>query len=283
MLNINVTETSRVDALIAKNLEVSRSFVNVLLDQGKVFINDKATYKSSTKVHGGDVIMIDYQPAQITDIPDINLPILYEDDDCLVIEKPVGVLTHSKGAFNPEATVSTFIRPYTTGMQDNRGGIVHRLDRVTSGLIICAKNQAALDWLQSQFADRKTKKTYVAVVQGIPEQPKAMIDLPIERNPKKPQTFRVGSNGKTAKTLYKVLKSNEHYSLLELQPETGRTHQLRVHLSHIKHPIVGDLLYGGEPSDRVYLHAHKLEVTLPNKTLKTFISSVPETFDNKVQ
>ncbi len=282
MIDILVQESGRIDGIIAASQSLSRSFVKVLLDQGKVSVDGKIIYKPSVKVHEGDSIALDFEPTAIEDIPEIDLEILYQDDDCLVVNKPVGVLTHSKGAFNPEATVSTFIRQFTTGMEDNRGGIVHRLDRVTSGVIICAKNEKALTFLQKQFAERKTQKTYNAVVPSKLEQEAALIDMPIERNPKKPQTFRVGPNGKTASTKYKVLKAGPTHSLVELQPVTGRTHQLRVHLAQIGHPIVGDVLYGGEEADRTYLHALSLEITLPNGELKTFTAPLPKSFNAKV-
>lgn len=273
----------RLDLCISKNVSgLSRSFISALCDQGKVKLNSNVTYKTSVKVNAGAVIDIDYDFDKKIDIPEIDLEILYRDDDCLIVVKPEGLLTHSKGQFNPEPTVSSFIRQFTTGMQDNRGGIVHRLDRVTSGLLICAKNQKAIDWLQKQFADRKVKKTYLAVVAGIPEQAEAMIDMPIERNPKKPQTFRVGPNGKPAKTHYIVKKSNATHSLIELHPETGRTHQLRVHLAQIGHPIVGDVLYGGEPADRTYLHALELELRLPNRERQKFTAQAPESFNELV-
>lgn len=283
MLDLQADNTSRLDVFIASQIEnASRSFVSTLCDQGKVSVNGKTIYKVSSKVHVGDQVRVDYSEAKAVEVPDISLDILYEDDDCLVVVKPEGVLTHSKGLFNPEATVSTFIRPYTTGMNDNRGGIVHRLDRVTSGLLICAKNEAALDWLQTQFSERKVKKTYIAVVEGEFDPPKALIDLPIERNPKKPQTFRVGANGKVAKTAYQVLSSIDTYSLVELSPETGRTHQLRVHMAYVGHPILGDLFYGGSPANRVYLHAYELELTLPNKQHKKFVCPIPKQFGQLV-
>lgn len=282
MQSFEVDETKRIDAVIATTKQLSRSFVNVLLDQGKVSVNGVAVYKPSFKVKAGDHIELDYAAEAEKEIPEIDLEILYEDDDCLVVIKPEGVLTHSKGAFNPEATVSTFIRPYTKGMEDNRGGIVHRLDRVTSGLLICAKHEEALQWLQKQFADRNAHKVYVAVVKGTPAQAEAVIDMPIERNPKKPQTFRVGPNGKPSVTRYKVLASNETHSLVELHPKTGRTHQLRVHLNQIGHPILGDVLYEGETADRVYLHAFSLELTLPNGKKQRFEAPLPAAFNQKV-
>ena len=271
-------ETIRLDAHVAKELGLSRSFVSVLIDQGKISVDGKAIYKASSKIHPGDVIVADYQPSNLQDIPEIQLDIIYQDDDCLVINKPAGVLTHSKGAFNPEATVSTFIRQFTTGMEDNRGGIVHRLDRVTSGLLICAKNSDALAYLQKQFSERKAKKVYNAVVTGVLDPAEATIDMPIERNPKKPQTFRVGPNGKIATTHYKVLAEENGKSLVELRPVTGRTHQLRVHLAQIEHPIIGDVLYGGAPADRTYLHALSLEITIPSGERKTFVAPLPPEF-----
>lgn len=282
MQEFTTPESGRVDGAVAASQELSRSFVKVLLDQGKVSVNGKAVYKPSAKVHPGDTITVDYQPTELHDIPEIDLEILYQDDDCIVVNKPAGVLTHSKGVFNPEATVSTFIRQFTEGMNDNRGGIVHRLDRVTSGVIICAKHQKALSWLQKQFADRKTKKIYNAVIAGTLYPAEATIDMPIQRNPKKPQTFRVGPNGKSAITNYKILESGDQYSLVELRPVTGRTHQLRVHLAQIDHPIFGDVLYGGESADRTYLHALSLEVTLPNGENHTFSAPLPAEFNNKV-
>jgi 23S rRNA pseudouridine1911/1915/1917 synthase len=212
---------------------------------------------------------------------------LYEDDDCVVINKPVGALTHSKGAFNPEATVASWLRKRiasgaweatTDGAGNARAGIVHRLDRATSGVMICAKTPEALSKLQKQFSLRKAKKQYVAVVQGHLAEKHAVIDMPIERNPKKPQTFRVGINGKSAITEYEIQKESEHYSIVELAPQTGRTHQLRVHLNQLGHPILGDELYGGKPAERMFLHAHSLEITIPSSERMTFTAPVPPAF-----
>lgn len=169
-------------------------------------------------------------------------------------------------------------------LQNNRAGIVHRLDRATSGVMICAKTPAALKYLQRQFAQRKTKKTYTAVIAGDIKPAEAIIDMPVERNPRAPATFRVGAQGKSAVTHYKTAASNGRYSLLELRPETGRTHQLRVHLAHQGHPILGDTLYGGEPAERMYLHAKQLEITIPkDHERKVFVAPVPAVFQEKVQ
>jgi 23S rRNA pseudouridine1911/1915/1917 synthase len=160
----------------------------------------------------------------------------------------------------------------------DRAGIVHRLDRATSGIMICAKTPEAMSWLQKQFSLRKVKKIYMAIVSGTPAQPEAIIDMPIERNPKKPQTFRAGPNGKSAVTVYKVLEANQNLSLLELKPTTGRTHQLRVHLKQLNLPILGDSLYEGAKADRLYLHAFSLEITLLNKQRMVFNAPLPPDF-----
>jgi 23S rRNA pseudouridine1911/1915/1917 synthase len=283
MSNLNYSRAKRLDHEVVDRIpELSRAFATKLIEQGKVLVNSDTITKPGYKLHDGDMVTILYDPVKELQVPDIELPVLYEDDDCIVLDKPIGVLTHSKGEFNPEATVATFLRKYVKGMDGSRAGIVHRLDRATSGVIICAKNSEALSWLQKQFSQRKTKKTYVAVVQGSMREQEAVIDMPIERNPKAPSTFRVGPNGKTASTHYRVLQTTNGLSMLELKPTTGRTHQLRVHLSQLGHPIVGDTLYGGKNADRLYLHAQQLELTLPNKERKVFESKLPEEFMSKM-
>ncbi len=279
MSEVELDKPERLDQYITRQLtDHSRAFAAKLIDQGRVLVNGKIE-KNSYKVHLSDKIDLNYDDAQESKIADIDLPVIYEDKTCVVINKPIGVLSHSKGAFNPEPTVASWLSKRLNGLgEGDRAGIVHRLDRATSGVMICAKTPDAYSWLQKQFSLRKVKKIYVAVVAGEPKQAEAIIDMPIERNPKKPQTFRVGINGKAAVTAYKVLKTTGQYSLLELQPTTGRTHQLRVHLNKLGHPIIGDSFYDGKSADRLYLHALKLEITLPNKTRQTFDTELPLEF-----
>lgn len=288
MSNLEFSRAPRLDHKVVELYpEMSRAFASKLIEQGKVKVNDEVETKAGYKIRYGDHIAVDYDAADEPPIPDIKLPVLYEDDDCVVVNKPVGVLTHSKGAYNPEGSVASWLRKRlisgewqsTTDDAGNaRAGIVHRLDRATSGVIICAKTPDALSKLQKQFSKRLAKKKYIAVVSGHLAQDHAVIEMPIERNPKKPQTFRVGPNGKLASTEYKVLKTSEHYSLLELMPKTGRTHQLRVHLNQIGHPILGDTLYGGKPAERMYLHAESLEITVPSSERLTFTAPLPTDF-----
>lgn len=268
----------RADVFVAsKYPQFSRSALGQLFDQQMITIADKPI-KASHKVHPGDSVVVDETHLN-NQPPDIDLPILYEDDDVLVIDKLAGLLTHSKGALNQEASIASFIvNKITDGaLTGNRAGIVHRLDRGTSGVIITAKTKTAQDWLQKQFSKRNAKKTYLAVVHGTPKPAEAIIDAPIGRNPAKPQTFRVDKTGRNAITQYSVIKTKGRYSLLQLKPLTGRTHQLRVHLNYIDHPIIGDNIYGKD-SGRLMLHAKSLELTLPSGERRKFISKTPELF-----
>ncbi len=285
MPNLEISRAQRLDQKVVELLpELSRAFAARLIEDGKVTVNGAVQTKTGYKLRENDEVIVGYDTSELHQIPNIDLPIVYEDDGCVVIVKPVGVLSHSKGAFNPEATVATWLRSrLKCGLNGERGGIVHRLDRATSGVMICAKTPEALHWLQKQFATRNVHKTYAAVVTGHMDPAEAIIDMPIERNPKLPATFRVGAQGKSAKTAYKTVATDGNYSLLELRPETGRTHQLRVHLEHFHHPIVGDMLYGGKPAERLYLHAESLEITiLKNHERKVFTAPIPPEFKEKL-
>lgn len=279
MSKLEISRAQRLDQKVVELIpELSRAFAVTLIGDGKVTVNGEPQLKPGYKLREGDAIHVDYDIKELEAIPEIDLPVIYEDDDCVVINKPIGVLSHAQGRLSTEATVATWLRSRTK-MSGERAGIVHRLDRMTSGVMICAKTPEALSWLQKQFAQRKTKKTYAALIAGELNPPEAIIDMPIERNPKAPATFRVGAQGKSASTHYRTVAYNGTYSLVELKPETGRTHQLRVHLAHVGHPIVGDFLYNGEPADRLYLHAEKLEITIvKGHERKLFEAPVPAVF-----
>ena len=275
----------RVDVYVAARYpSFTRSSLRELFRQKLVSLNGTLT-KPAEKIKAGDQIVVDEQLLKLEPTK-IKLPIIYENGEVVVINKPPGILTHSKGALNLEDTVASFIKSKITDpkLTGNRAGIVHRLDRGTSGIMIAAKNSEALNKLQKQFSQRKTKKTYLALVAGIPIPDAAIIDIPIERNPKKPQIFQTGPGGKSAQTYYKVLKSftkaGQPVSLVELRPTTGRTHQLRVHMAAVGHPFVGDELYGSMPSSRLWLHAQDLELTLPSGERRKFRAKLPEGFKN---
>ena len=278
---------TRLDAFLARNHgDLSRATLQKLIKEGYVTLNGKVITKPSHLVDNPDeaTVSIDLSPLEQPATNDLELDVLYEDEECVVVNKPVGVLSHSKGVFNPEDTLASWLarRAYFNFPEEKkteRSGIVHRLDRATSGVIICSKNPQALGFLQKQFQERTVKKTYVAKVAGILETEEAIIDLPIGRNPKKPQTFRVDAKGKEAVTHYRVIQeNNDNTSLVELKPMTGRTHQLRVHLAYLKAPIIGDAFYGTKKGDRLYLHASELEITIPGGVRKVFTAPVPKGF-----
>ena len=277
MLHIVPTK-QRLDVHLSTSFDpsISRSLWQKYIKAGHVSVNQRVVTAPKFEVDETDEIAVKL-PEQ--EQASTELPILYEDDDVMVVNKPSGLLTHAKGGLSTEPTVAEIIRPKTSFASDtDRPGIVHRLDRDTSGVMIIAKTAEAAAHLQRQFAQRTTKKTYLAVTDGVPKLAAAKIDLPIGRNPSAPSTFRVDPNGKPAQTAYRVLTSTNTQALIELKPTTGRTHQLRVHMAYLNTPILGDRVYGKPNASRLMLHAHKLEITLPSGERKTFEAATPEEF-----
>lgn len=247
----------------------SRATIQKFIKNGQVTVNGDIVDKPNTLIDENSNIELTVVEAEEGEKP----PVIYEDDDVIVFNKPAGMLTVSKGEFNPEPTLEQF------------GEIVHRLDRDTSGVIILAKNAKAKSFLQKQFQERKAHKTYYAVTVGHPKVNHAIINIPLTRNLKKPTTFMVANQGREAITEYRVIDQNEKYSLIELKPQTGRTHQLRIHLAHIGAPILGDPVYNPKSpkADRMYLHASILEITVPSGKRLTFTANLPEEFRNVVR
>lgn len=277
MFRISPTKV-RLDIYLSTKFDttISRSLWQKYIKAGYVSVNNKVVTTPKFEVDETDEIALNLPEKEQADV---DLPILYEDDDVIVVNKPSGLLTHAKGGLSDEPTVAEIIRPKTSFATDtDRPGIVHRLDRDTSGLLIVAKNPESAAHLQRQFAERTAKKTYVAITDGKPKLNAAKIDLPIGRNPSAPSTFRIDPNGKSAQTTYHVLVENDAQSLVELKPTTGRTHQLRVHLAHLNAPILGDRVYGKSSDCRMMLHAQKLEITLPSGERKVFEAAVPDEF-----
>ena len=277
MFRISPTKV-RLDIYLSTKFDttISRSLWQKYIKAGYVSVNNKVVTTPKFEVDETDEIALNLPEKEQTDV---DLSILYEDDDVIVVNKPSGLLTHAKGGLSDEPTVAEIIRSKTSFATDtDRPGIVHRLDRDTSGLLIIAKNPESAAHLQRQFAERTAKKTYVAITDGKPKLNAAKIDLPIGRNPSAPSTFRIDPNGKPAQTTYHVLAENDAQSLVELKPATGRTHQLRVHLAHLNAPILGDRVYGKSSDCRMMLHAQKLEITLPSGERKVFEAIVPDEF-----
>ena len=277
MFRISPTKV-RLDIYLSTKFDttISRSLWQKYIKAGYVSVNNKVVTTPKFEVDETDEIALNLPEKEQADV---DLPILYEDDDVIVVNKPSGLLTHAKGGLSDEPTVAEIIRPKTSFATDtDRPGIVHRLDRDTSGLLIIAKNPESAAHLQRQFAERTAKKTYIAITDGKPKLNAAKIDLPIGRNPSAPSTFRIDPNGKPAQTTYHVLAENNIQSLVELKPTTGRTHQLRVHLAHLNTPILGDRVYGKSSDCRMMLHAQKLEITLPSGERKVFEAAIPDEF-----
>ena len=260
-------ERKRADLiLVEQHPEFNRSTLQNFIKSGYVSLNGQVIKKPNAELeiteNGWPILQLDIPKRETP--PDLK-PI-YEDDNVIVLNKPAGLLSMAKGEFTTEPTLEDY------------GLLVHRLDRDTSGVVILAKNEATQSYLRKQFQDRKTHKTYYAIVEGRPKLDEAKIDLPIERSIKSPTTFIVSPSGKPSVTFYKTLKSNDKYSLLELKPITGRTHQLRVHLKYLGHPILGDRVYGDEEASRLFLHAGSLEITIPGGERKIFEAPLPEEF-----
>ena len=236
---------------------------------GCVHVNGSPT-RPSQILRAGDEIRVavpdEVEPA-VARAEDIPLDILHEDAAVLVLNKPAGLVVHP-GAGNAEGTLVNALLFHCAGLSviggTERPGIVHRLDKETSGCLVVAKTDSAHRSLSAQFADRLIKKTYLALVEGIPRMPHGKIEAAIGRHAVHRQKMAVSERGRASVTGYRVLASFERKALVECQPRTGRTHQIRVHLKHLGHPIVGDPLYGrrgGQP--RHFLHAWKLSFTHP--------------------
>ena len=259
-------EKVRLDILMKEIYKsYNRSTIQKFIESGFVTVDGELVLKPNFKVERG--VKIDLKVPEIMKNADLEPEVIYEDENVLVVNKPSGLLSEAKGEYCPEKTLADY------------GLIAHRLDRDTSGVMILAKSPEVQSFLKRQFQDRKVHKTYYAVISGRPKLDEARIDLPMIRDLKRPTTFRVDANGKEAETFYKVLLSDGVHSLVELRPTSGRTHQLRVHMKYLGHPIVGDVVYDGEAAERLMLHAGSLEITLPGGARKTFTVERPREFD----
>ena len=283
-------EKDRLDKYISnKTDEISRVMIQKLIDEGEILVNGKSQ-KASYKVQNGDKISINIPEVKEVGLKsqDIPLDIIYEDNDILVVNKPKGMVVHP-AVGNLDGTLVNAVMAHC---KDNlsgiggevRPGIVHRLDKDTSGLIIVAKNDKAHIKLSEQIQNREVKKIYIALVRGIVKENEATIDMPIGRSSKDRKKMAVDKKGKVAITHFKVLKRVEKYTLLQVRIETGRTHQIRVHLAEIGHPVVGDYTYSNGKNEfnveGQMLHAKSLEFKHPiTGKLKHLEAPLPEYFE----
>ena len=293
MKNVIVNENDkgkRLDIYIAENFnELSRTMIKKLIESNNILVNDKSE-KVSYKVQANDNISIDIPEAKETKLKaqEIPLDIIYEDSDIIVVNKPKGMVFHPANG-NPDGTLVNAILSICKNSLSGIGGelrpgIVHRLDKDTSGLIIVAKNDKAHINMSEQIKERNVKKTYIALVRGNVPEEEATINMPIGRSTKDRKKMAVTKNGKQAITHFKVLKRYSKYTLLEIKIETGRTHQIRVHMAEIGYPVVGDAVYSNGKNEfgieGQMLHAYKLEFMHPitNKHME-LTAPLPQYFE----
>jgi len=273
VLNVSEKEQGeRLDRLLSTRVTgVSRSFAQALMKAGDVLVNEQPA-KPAYRVRVGDRIEVLLPPAEPPEELEplyLPIPVLYEDDDVIVFDKPAGLVTHPAPGHEHDTLVNALkaIRPGLRLRASDRPGIVHRLDKDTSGLLVVAKHEAARLSLVQQWQSRSVEKRYLALVHGVVEPEDGTIDAPIGRDPSDRKRMGVGPGGRPAVTHFRVLERFQRATLLELDLVTGRTHQIRVHLAFIGHPVVGDDLYGRRPFvvpvPRQFLHATFLRFELP--------------------
>lgn len=284
-----INKGKRLDSYISDNMDkISRSFAQKLIENQKVTINGK-TVKASYKVCIGDNVEVDVPEAQDTKLKaqDIPVEVVYEDKDIIVVNKPKGMVVHPANG-NPDGTLVNAIlamcKDSLSGIGGEiRPGIVHRLDKDTSGLLIIAKNDEAHVKMSKQIQDRLVTKKYIALVKGVVKDDEATIDMPIARSKVDRKKMAVDKDGKQAVTHFKVIKRYKRYTLLEIKIDTGRTHQIRVHMAKIGYPVVGDMVYSNGRNEfgveGQMLHAKSLEFLHPITGKKMHLEAqLPEYF-----
>lgn len=276
--------SGRVDAVLADALPgVSRARVQRLIADGHVFVNGDPVRKS-VQVDAGDVLLVEEPERELAAPADVDfdLPVLYEDDAVLAVDKPAGLAVHGAPGDTGPSVIGWFAArlPELAGRFDaERPGVVHRLDKDTTGVLLLAKTPEAQAALGHSFEARETAKTYLAVVDGVPGKERAIIDAAIARHPGDRTRMALVKHGRASRTGYEVLGGDRDQSLLLVRPETGRTHQIRVHLAAIHCPVARDRVYGRrtavDPGGRQLLHAYRLTVPHPDGGTVTITAPVP--------
>ena len=288
----NIVATSggeRIDSFLAEELPYTRSKIKKLIDDEKVLVANK-TVKAKYIVKVGDVITVMEQQPQTLDLEPINEPldVVYQDKDIAVINKPQGLTVHAGNGVKGYTLVNLLLYHLDSLSGINgviRPGIVHRIDKDTSGLLVVAKNDNAHVSLASQIAEKTCKRTYVALLEGVVKEDSGVIETYIGRSDVNRTMMAVKPGGRIAITNFKVLKRFKNYTYCEFSLQTGRTHQIRVHSKHIGHPIVGDPVYGYKSQkfnlNGQLLHAIKLQLTHPTTMERmTFTAPIPNYFEN---
>lgn len=269
----------RIEYVLEKELKISSSLIKRLKREEDGIILNDIRAKTVTKVCEGDILTVNIKGRETGNVipSDIQLDIIWEDADILVLNKPGNISVHPSGNHKTDTLANGVI--YHTGSREPIH-IITRLDRETSGVVLVAKNPQAAAILTDDMKNGKIKKEYIAIVNGVPNSPTGEIDAPIKKKDEKGISRCVSEDGKKALTLYEVKEKTDEFSIVKLIPFTGRTHQLRVHMSHIAHPIYGDGMYGApQIGERVRLHCYRLDFTHPIKGEKvTFTADIPEDF-----
>ncbi len=283
------SEKMRLDKFLSLNLKQSRNEINKIINSGLVSVNSKVTMKQSMLLKLNDVIIFDEiinNDKSIKLNSNFKLNIIYEDDDLIVISKESGISVHPSGNSNTVTIVDLILNSYpeiSKVGEKNRPGIVHRIDKGTSGLMVIAKKIEILEDLKKQFKDRKVLKEYLAIVHG-KTKVKGIIDAPIGRHPTNRMRRALIDNGKNAYTSYEKIENNNDLTFLKVAIKTGRTHQIRVHLSSIGHPIYGDTMYSKKfkkSKERMLLHSYRLKFFHPvKKIFIEFKDNIPKDFRN---
>lgn len=284
----------RLDAYIAKlKNDISRTMIQKLIEEGNILVNGKSK-KISYKVQLGDEIELNIPKAKEIELKAENIlvEVVYEDDDIIVVNKPKGMVVHPANG-NPDGTLVNAImamcKDSLSGIGGEiRPGIVHRLDKDTSGLLIVAKNDTAHINMSNQIKNREVKKIYIALVRGVVSENEATINMPIGRSAKDRKKMAVRKDGKEAVTHFKVLRRYRKYTLLEVKIDTGRTHQIRVHMSEIGHPVVGDMVYSNGKNEfgieGQMLHAKSLDFKHPITGKQMHLEAeLPEYFEKVLE
>jgi len=281
---------SRLDRYIAEHCQISRAYAQQLIGEGQITVNGNRSKASHRLAVGDRVVAVIPPPSPISLVPeDIPLKVVYEDSDLIVVDKPAGLLVHPAAGQCTGTLVNALLArcPDLQGIDGSvRPGIVHRLDKNTSGLMVVAKNDAAQMSLSRQIKQRSITKGYLALVAGRLSPERGAIEAPVGRHPKERKRMAVVSGGREARTQYRVIKYLNGYTLLEAMPETGRTHQIRVHFSAIGHPLFGDPVYGKRSPllGRQFLHAHRLGFRLPSTgEFVEFGSELPQELEEALE
>ena len=288
---VHSEKPQRLDTFVAALVPgLSRSQAQHLIEDGFVILNEQVT-KPSTKIKLGDQIQItipDQQSAANPQPEPIPITKIFENDDLVVVDKAAGLVVHMAPGHPSGTLVNALLSHYPDIAKvgnESRPGLVHRLDAETSGLMVVARNQKSYKELIGQIKSHSFNKTYLGLVRGFPKPPRGSIDAPIARNPRSRQKMAVVEGGRESFTEYRSLLSLSGFTLLEIKPRTGRTHQIRVHFSTMGHPIAGDKKYGGKVPflNRQFLHAHKLGFTLPSTgQYVEFISDLPSDLEKVI-